>query len=135
MVAELPLDVTLLISACAVVTPLKLALYYIWCMASSIPVIVKEKEIEYSSLYNSSLQGEMESLDHLAADIADRLVRRPLDLPTAVEGQIKHFKDNILRPLEVLHIVVLALYETMYTVILATAGILHRGGVIFIHTG
>lgn len=46
-------------------------------------------------------QGELESLNHLAVDIAGRLVRRPLDLPQPVEEQITHYKDSMLRTLEV----------------------------------
>ena len=46
-------------------------------------------------------QRELENLDHLAADIAGRLVQRSQDLPSAVEEQITHYKENVLRTLEV----------------------------------
>ena len=46
-------------------------------------------------------QRELENLDHLAADIAGRLVQRSQDLSSAVEEQITHYKENMLRTLEV----------------------------------
>ena len=46
-------------------------------------------------------QRELENLDHLAADIAGRLVQQSQDLPSAVEEQITHYKENMLRTLEV----------------------------------
>ena len=46
-------------------------------------------------------QRELENLDHLAPDIAGRLVQRSQDLPSAVEEQITHYKENMLRTLEV----------------------------------
>ena len=53
------------------------------------------------------MQGELETLEYLAADIADRLVCRPLDQAKAVEEQIAHYKEKILNPLEVFLYVVL----------------------------
>ncbi len=41
-------------------------------------------------------------MEYLAADIAGRLVRRPMDLAEAVEEQIADYKGNILNALEVL---------------------------------
>ena len=46
-------------------------------------------------------QRELENLDHLAADIAGRLVQRSQDQSSAVEEQITHYKENMLRTLEV----------------------------------
>ena len=34
-------------------------------------------------------------------EAAERLVHRPQDLPKTVEGQIQHYKENVLRQLEV----------------------------------
>ena len=54
-----------------------------------------------TSLPPSCPQRELENLDHLAADIAGRLVQRAQDLSSAVEEQITHYKENMLRTLEV----------------------------------
>ena len=40
--------------------------------------------------------------DGLPADVIERLVRRPEDLPTHVEDNIMTYKSNVLRILEVI---------------------------------
>jgi len=50
-------------------------------------------------------QVDVENIQHLAPDIAGRLVRRPEDLPNQIEQSIELYKNNVLVPLEV-HIII-----------------------------
>ena len=49
-------------------------------------------------------QVDIENIQHLAPDIAGRLVRRPEDLPDEVKQSIELYKSNVLIPLEVRHL-------------------------------
>ena len=46
-------------------------------------------------------QIDVENIQHLAPDIAGRLVRRPEDLPNEIKQSIAMYKSNVLIPLEV----------------------------------
>ena len=48
-----------------------------------------------------AVQAELEGLEHLAVELATRLVRRPQDLPSSVQQQILHYKEAMLTSLEV----------------------------------
>ena len=49
----------------------------------------------------ATAQGEVDDLQHLAPDIAERLVVRLEDSSHHVEQEIKHYREHMLRPLEV----------------------------------
>ncbi len=47
------------------------------------------------------LQGELDELQSLAPDIADRLITRSNDKATVVENEIGYYKQHMLRHIEV----------------------------------
>ena len=69
----------------------------ILCWVYFVILLVKMVFIPYSQI-------DVENIQHLAPDIAGRLVRRPEDLPDEIKQSIALYKSNVLIPLEVCHL-------------------------------